>query len=803
MLSNYFKTAFRTLRRRPGYAAINVVGLAIGIACCLLMGLYVENEWSYDRFHEKSERIYRAYVEEDTGDRQFTNTATPIPLGPELETSFPEVEETVRLNTFGGRVQRGSRQFNERIHLADAPFFEVFDFPLVKGDPASALDRPGSVVLTRETAERYFGDADPVGKTLSIRLGGEVQDFTVTGVAEAPPSASSIQFDVVLPSSHLQDLFDEQTRSHWFQVFGETYALLEEDVSAEALEAKLPSMVKRVLGSEYEEGRLVVGLQPITGIHMNTDLPAGLEPTSDPSYSYILAAIALFVLLIACANFMTLSIGRSAERAKEVGMRKALGARREQLMGQFWGEALLLTSAAAFLGTVLARLALPFFNDLAGQELVLALDGATLGLLAGVVAFVGLVAGSYPALYLSGFDPAAVLKGTLQVKGDKSLFRRGLVVVQFALSIFLVAGTLVMARQLQFLQTKNLGFDKEQVVMMSTTGGFSEGFQTAELLKQELRGAPGVAGVTASAFAFGDPGWATIGYDAEDGAYREFEANFVQPGYIETMGMKMKAGRAFSAPSADTTRGIVVNEALAEEYGWENPLGKRLSDAFDHEIIGVVENFNYASLRSEVGPLVLTTNPNQTLRGGTNVEFASSPDPEIVVRVRGEGVQQALSRIEHTWKQVAPDQPFSFTFLDEAVGRQYRTEERLRRIVTAAAGLSIFIACLGLFGLAALAAVRRRKEIGVRKVLGAKTLGLVGLLAKDFAKLVGVAFLLAAPAVYFTAQRWLTGFAYHMDVGLGTLLAAGAGAMLVALLTVSYHALKAARLNPARALRDE
>ena len=803
MLRNYFKIALRNLMRHKGYAFINIAGLAVGLACCLLIGLFVRSELSYDRFHEKADRLYRAWVDEREEGERFFNTITPIPLGPTLERTFPDVQEAVRLYAYADLVRRGERQFTERIHLADSAFFDVFTFPLIRGDPQAALDQPNSVVLTEPIARKYFGDEDPVGQTLAVRVGGEVQDLTVTGVAEAPPEASSIQFDVLVPFA--KNGFRESSKQAWRQIYVETYVLLREGTSADALEAKLPSMVQQVFGDQYREGTYLVGLQNITNIHLNPDIPIGLEPISDPAYSYILSAIALLVLLIACINFVTLSVGRSADRALEVGVRKAVGAQRRQLVGQFWGEALLLTGLALMLGIVLTWVFLPLFNSLSGRTLYFTFGLPTVLMLLGALAVVGLAAGSYPAIVLSGFRPVEVLKGTLQVKGDKSFLRRGLVVVQFALAIFLVASMLVMAQQMRYLQTKNLGFDKEQVVTIPTTGGFSEGFRTYELLRGELQAVPGVAGVTASAFVFGGPGWAGIGYHAEDGTYREFNANFAGYDFVETLGIEMAAGRPFSRElSADTSRGLLVNEAFVAEYGWEDPIGRRLPGPFpDHEVIGVVEDFNYASLHTPVEPLVIAANPDLVLRGAANVDFSGDPTPDISVRLRPENLPATLEQVERAWKAVAPEQPFAYTFLDAAVDSQYRLEARLSRIVGVASALAILIACLGLFGLAALTAVRRTKEIGVRKVLGASVSSITLLLSKDFLGLVLVALALAVPVAYLVMRQWLEGFAYRVGLGPSIFVLAGVLVLLIALVTVSYQAVKAALADPVKSLRYE
>jgi putative ABC transport system permease protein len=803
MLRNYLTIALRTLRQHPGYAAINVTGLAVGMAACLLIGLFVRSEWTFDAFHTKSDRIARAWVHEQYEDRSFTNTFTPLPLGPRLAERFPEVEASVRLRARTDLVRQGDTQFRERIHLADSGFFDVFDFPLVQGNPATALDQPGSIVLTEAIAQKYFGDANPMGQQLEIRDGDALQSFTVTGVAKAPPVNSSIQFEMIAPFQ--EERFGERARTSWFNVYVETYVLLRDGASIEVLQDKLPAMVTDAIGAEeVANSNFTVGLQPITDIHLNTALPAGLEPTSDPTYSYILAGIALLVLLIACINFMTLSVGRSAERAQEVGVRKVMGASRRQLMRQFWGEAFVTTGLALVAGLTVARIALPAFNDLAGHTLAFDLGGWMLLVLGGLLLVVGVVAGGYPAAVLSSLQPTEVLKGMLRIS-DRSALRRALVAVQFALSIFLLASLFVMMQQLGYLQSKNLGFDKEQVVTVPTTGSFAEGLRTAELVRTELMGEPGIVEVGASAFTPDRP-WMTVEFADGQGGFYTYRANLVTHDYVEAMGIELVAGRDFArTTTADTSRGLLINAALADAMGWDasEAVGRSLPGMPDHEILGVTADFNFASLHQPVEPLVLAPTPDLVLRGAANVGIPGSTNPKIAIRIAPDRISEAMATIEQTWQAVAPAQPFRYTFLDDAVDSQYRQEQRFTQVVGAASGLAIIIAVFGLLGLAALVAQRRTKEIGIRKALGATVPGIVGLLSWEFVKVVAFAFVIAAPVAYLVMRQWLQDFAYHIELGPWGFLGAGALTLAVALLAVSYQALRAATVNPVRALRTE
>jgi putative ABC transport system permease protein len=806
MFRNYIKIALRILRKDKVHTAINISGLAIGLACCLLIMLFVRHEWSYDAFHDNADRIYRAWGKEDYGENEeFFYSITPIVLGPTLEEMFPEVEAMVRLTSLTDLVQRGEKAFTENVHLVDPDFFGVFSFALARGDAAQVLAQPNNVVLTPEVASRYFGEADPIGMELSIRIGGVFQEFVVTGIAEEPPTASSIHFDMVVPFSVSNQIYSETARQSWTNIYVETYVLLRDGTTGPALEAKLPTMLQQVLGERYGTYEHSIGLQPITDIHLNPDFPVGLEPTSDPAYSYILGAIAVFVLLIACINFTTLSIGRSMDRAREVGVRKVIGANRRQLMGQFWGEALLVTALALIVGIAVAAAALPLFNALSGRDLVLNFDVGTLLTVIALLAVIGLAAGSYPAVVLSGFLPVDVLKGKVRMRGDRNWVLRTLVVVQFMLSIVLIAATLITSGQLDHIQNVNLGFDRDRVVVIPTGVPVEEGLQLTERFRNELAGHDAIAGVTASAFPL-DSAWGNAGYTDDNGAYRTFYFNFVDHDFVETMGMVIVSGRDFSRDvPADGRRALLVNESLVASYGWTDPIGQRLPGRNfpDHEIVGVVGDFNYQSLRNAVEPAVLVLDPAVLQAGIENVNVESSTRREIAVRLGPGEIREALDLLNRTWTAVAPNQEYDFYFLDAAVESQYRQDEQLGQTVGIASLLAIVIACMGLFGLAALAVVRRTKEIGVRRVLGASVPGLVALLSKDFAKLVLAAFLVAVPVTYFAMDAWLQDFAYRIDITWRFFLPAGLAAMVVALLTVSYQAIKAALGDPIKRLRYE
>ena len=803
MLKNYLKVALRSLKKQKLYGFVNVFGLAVGIACCLLVGLYVRSELSFDRFHTNADQLYRAWVVEDYGpDQVFTNTVTPYILAPTLEASYPEVEAAVRIQSTSGTVRRESEALNEQIVFVDTLFLSVFDFPLAVGNASTALARRDGVVLTESVAARHFGDANPLGEALTLLVADTEIPVVVAAVAEDPPEASSIQFGVLVPFGQMEAMNRPNQLTSWTIVSPETYVLVQDGTSGEALEAKLPAMMQTALGPDFE-GTYTVHLQPMPDMHLDPSLPVGIAPVSDPRYVTILSVIALLVLLIACINFTTLAMGRSVERMREVGVRKALGAARSQLMGQFWGEALVMTLFALVVGLVLAAAALPLFNDLAGRHLSLRPDVPLMFFTLGLVVVVGLVAGGYPAVVLSRFRPTEVLRGRIRFTGRTGI-QQGLVALQFACSVALIGGTLVMTRQLAYLQTANLGYKADRVVVVPDALPLGTDPETVASLAAMLERESIVENVTASAFSFGDPSWGGVGYDDEQGRYRTFSINAVAPGFLRAFNVTLAQGEPFAELPSRAAQQAVVNEAFAEAFDLGDRIGQPLPAPFDaYELAGVISGLHYESLHAPIEPLMLVTAPQALFDAVNDVGYRTSPNLDVQIRLAAGPLPAAMEVLERAWTDAVPEQPFDFIFLDDALDAQYRAEERLRQIASVAAVLAMLIACLGLFGLAALLTARRTKEIGIRKVLGASVGSIVGLLSKDFVRLVLLGFGVATPLVYLLMRSWLEGFAYRIDLGLGVFLFTGALVLLVALLTVSTQAFRAAAADPIDALRYE
>jgi putative ABC transport system permease protein len=796
MLRNYLTIALRNLRRNLGYTVINLIGLAVGLAACLLIGLYVRHELSYDDFHEKADRIQQVIFRSSGGSIDRI-ASTPRPLASTMQGQFPQVERLVRLKELTGVVRRGESSWTEDVLYADSGFFQMFSFPLVRGEPGGVLSSPNNVVLTAEKARQLFGTTDVVGRPLRVRLEGAFYDVTVAGIAESPPSTSSIQSGIVAPFQKYEQVTWTSRNTNWGSLDPLLYVELRRADQAEALTAQFPGFIEENV-PQKEAKNVSLGLLPLPETHLTPGIYGQLEPTSRPLYAYILGGIAALILLIACVNFVTLSLGRAVGRAREVGVRKTVGAGRGQLMAQFWGEAVLLCGAALLLGGVVAGGALPVFNRLVGKELTagMLLQPDMLLVLGGLLTVVGLAAGAYPAVALSRFEPAPVLRGRLPGGGASRLVQ-GLVVGQFVLAIGLVVGMGVMWRQMELLRSKDLGFQEEHVVQVDARPANAEQVRALrERFRQTARSVPSIQHVTAL--------WGEVAVEgalpnrlATKSGGAEIEAHLLRGHYdlVDTFDLTLTQGRGFSPEYGRDAEGktVLVNEALVEAFGWEEPLGKTLSVQFGvrkAEVVGVVEDFHFQTLRRSIEPLV--------------IKMASrAPANRMYARIAPGQTTEALDRLRAVWTETVPALPFSTSFLDETIEQQYRADARWTRLVTWAAGLGVFIACMGLFGLATLAVRRRTKEVGVRKALGASAASIVRLLSVDFLKLVALAFVLAAPPAYWAARQWLQSFAYRVEVGAVVFVVAGGLTLAVALLAVGGQTLRAARIDPARTLRDE
>ena len=799
MLKNHLIVAGRQLRRYAGYTALNLLGLATGLAACLLIFLFVQHEASYDRFHDRAEDIYRVERLVQTAGNTGRYAFTSGPTGPAMEEAFPEVQAAARFFRQESLVRRGAQQFyGEQVVYTDPGFFEVFSFPLLRGDPATALTAPHQIVLTVSMAEKYFGSADPLGQT--VRLDNDA-DYEVTGLLADVPDNSHYTFDALASFSTLLPRYS--WLENWGSIGVQTYVRVQPGTPADALEAKFAPFAAQHI-DYYDAARLLAPdvppeqflLKPITDIHLRSEV-FEVVPQGDLDAVRLFMLIAVFILLLAVINYVNLTTAKAMNRFKEVGMRKVLGAERRQLVLQFLGESVLLVLLAFGGALVLAALALPWLNDFLGRSLSLATlaQPTTLGVTGSALLGIGLLAGGYPALYLSRLRPALVLKGARQ--STRSALRRTLVVAQFTVAIVLLIGTLTLHDQLQFLQTMNLGFDQEHVVELPIRDAAA--LDRAEVLRARLQAEPQVAQASLSSSSVGAASRSGgMGPAQQDAARVLTDFLFVDSTFVETLGLTLVAGRNLRVSGADDAAPeVLITEVAAQRYGWANPVdavGAWLSPSAQSsnrfQVVGIVEDLHINALRNQVRPAML-------------IPVRLPDDAVLSVRLQPGNVQEALATLESHWAALLPDWPFEYQFLDQSIAQRLRTDRQQGQLLGVLAGLAIFIACLGLFGLAAFMAARRTKEIGIRKVLGASLASIIGLLSREFVVLIGGAFVGAVPVAYFALQHWLEGFAYHTSLTASVFLLAGGLTLALALATVSYQAIRAARADPVQSLRYE
>jgi putative ABC transport system permease protein len=793
MIKNYLKITVRNIRKHKGYSFINISGLAIGMACCILIFIWVKDELSFDRFHENAESIFRVTEHQysSSGD-YFPVAVTPWPLAEALKDDFPEITESARLRIVsGGLISYGDKKFYENNFVAvDPSFLKMFSFPLAEGDISTALTEPHTILITKETAARYFGNEDPLEKVLTFH---NQYDFKVTGVLEDVPHNSHIKFDFLVPfASTLRDF-------GWTDSWGTnnytTYVQLGDNASVQRISEKISDYLKK---NNPQTGTKLI-LQPLTDIHLRSDYAIDLYGSTEEKslYVYAFSAIALFVLFIACINFMNLSTARSEKRSKEVGLRKVVGARRHNIIAQFYGESLFMTIIAFVAAVFLVYLLLPSFNNVSGKQLTF--DSMKepvflLGLL-GIMLLTGLASGSYPAFVQSSFKPVDSLKGLgprISPKSGKSTPRRTLVVIQFTLSIILVVGTLVVYKQIRFMLNKNLGYEKESIVYFVKRANLRTQY---DAFKSELLRDQNIIGVTSSSDV---PTYSVHSTGAFSWEGKNPDTHFlihqfsVDHDYIKTFNMHITAGRDFSGefPADASTQSFIVNETAVKAMGLENPVGSKFR-LYDNsgQIVGVVEDFNFKSLQKSIEPLVLRIEPDR--------------DTYVFVKFRSGRIQDAVASIRRVYDSFNPDFPLEYSFLDEAVNQLYDSEQKTKTIFNYFTLIAIFISCLGLYGLAAFMAQQKTKEIGIRKVLGASITNIVTGLSKEFMLLVCLANAIAWPAAYYVMHKWLRSFASRIGLSIWIFLLSGLAALFIALLTISYQSIKAASAHPADSLRYE
>lgn len=792
MIKNYLKIALRNFLRHKGYTFINVSGLAIGIACCIIIILFVQNELNYDKFHANGDRIYRV-LRQANDEGNFRNIGvTSGPYADALLTDYPaDIEAAIRVMPNDGLVSYGDKSFREeRFYFAAANFFQFFSYPLLEGKPGQVLQDPNSVVISREMARKYFGEEDPIDKVLAYEKQWE---FKVTGVFDKFPGNSHLSFDFVASLAPVEAM---SWFKRWWNNALFTYVQLKPGIAPQALEAKLPDFMDKYFGDHFRKTGKSIGLvlEPLEDIYFDHEITFDFIPHGDRQIVYAFSAIALLILLIAAINFMNLATARSVNRAMEVGMRKVMGAHRRHLIVQFIGEALALSLVAMFLALVLVEFLLPYCNQLFQLNLSLDYSDGRLALaFLGATLIVGILSGSYPAFFLSAFQPVKTLKGKTGAASRGTVLRKALVALQFGVSVFLVICTLVIFRQLDYVSSKKLGFNKEQVALVRINN--SEFRRNRENFKSELlRQAP----VKSVSLMSGEPGGFhdNFAFDVEgivDGS-RRLRTVYTDYDYCKTLGLEIVVGRDFSPEYGTDSTAMLLNETAVKSFGWTNDeaLGKHLFinllDSLQRTVIGVVKDYHFTSLKNEIEPLAISIYPDHRV---------------AAIRINPANIREGLAAVEEAWQKAAPGYPFEYGFLDESFGRLYKAEQKQREIFSVFAFIAIFVACLGLFGLATYAAEQRTKEIGIRKVLGASEAGIVALLSKDFLKLVMIGFILAVPPGYYMMKHWLQDFAYRITIDAWIFIMAGVIALLIALATVSYQAIKAALANPVESLRYE
>ena len=807
MLKNYVKVALRNLWKSKGYSAINIIGLAAGLGVCLLIVLYVIDELSYDRWNPKAERIYRIDADIYFNNTQFSAVATPRPLAYTLVREYPQVEQMVRTNYQPDVMVKKGAAFiqDHRLVFADSTFFQLFPVPMTGGDPMSALNEPNSIVIDESAAYRYFGSRDIIGKTL------ELENHTickVTGVMKDMPALSHFHFSFIRP---LRDFSNHGDENDWLSNNYTSYILLRPGVGRGFMQSRIDATVNTYLGRQLQTllhtstedlqrsgNHFKYEMMPLTDIHLHSNKSYEFEANGSITYVYTFSAVAILILLIACVNFMNLSTARSANRAKEVGIRKVAGSTKGHLIAQFLTESVVLCFISLVLALGVALLLLPMFNILSGKDLHAAglFSVQLLPVLVLLVLLVGVIAGSYPAFYLSSFRPIEVLKGKIASGFARSGLRSILVVLQFWISICLIIATLVMYRQLQYIRSRDLGFNREQVLVIHSA---YEAGDAIKSFREDLMKLSGVEDATLS----GD--LPTVGGYSQNGWFRDPSMDakrvtvmttlFVDEHYIPTLAMQMAKGRNFAPQQFPTdSSGIVLNEAAARMLGFASAEGQKLyrpgrnMEPVTMQVIGIVKDFNYSTMHQKVGPLVMQLGDN---RGS------------MAVRLRAGTAVGMEQQIERKWKTMASGLPFSYTFMDNDFNNLYHAEQQTGQVFITFAVFAIVIACLGLFGLVTYAAEQRRKEIGIRKVLGANVGGIVAMLNRDFTILVGIAALAAFPVAWWAMNWWLRGFAYRVGIPWWVFVVAGLAALAIAMVTVSVQTIRAAVVNPVRSLRSE
>jgi len=811
-----FKIAGRVLWRDRFNTILNTLGLSIGIICFILMGLYVVQEFSFDQSHSKKDRIYRAYLYENYGDdRVFFNSTTPIRFEPLFEENFPEFEQVVQRSNHTLAIRRGDQDWiNEDVAIISPEFFKVFDFQLIDGNVSNPLEGRYNLIISQDYASKYFGDVNPVGKTLDLQINEKPVSFTISAVLKDIPQSSSIQFDLAISNAMNETIFGERAMNGWFSIGPETYVLVRPNAALQDVKDKMQDVIMGQIGERVERDQYTIGFQPLTDIHLNPEIPPGIAPVSNPTYVYVLGVIGLLVLLVAGINYTTLSIGRSIKRAREVGMRKVLGAGRRMLMFQYLSESILIALTSMLIGTILAILLIPTFNRLTDVSLVYTFEWWHVLVFVTIGLIIGVLSGLYPAIILTNTRIMSIMQNYTAASG-KHWVRKVMVTFQFLITVLLISSTLIMKKQLGYLQSKDLGYEYQAVVSVplhgeSESGRFTERYQdarnNAELLRQKLKERPEISNITVSSHAFGSDGWMHLAFEDKQGSFRWFRLLGVDEHFLKSFDLEVVNGRDFeSGNTADERQSILLNETAVAYFGFDDPIGKKLpGDKFgEHRIIGVVKDFHYSSLHQEIEPLVITQNLIPMFQGISDADFTDDPIPKLLFKYTGQKLIDVQRMLLEDWSAIFPNRNLDFAFIDENIKHQYENEARLNKLISVASIISVLIASIGLLGLTVLVVNTREKEIGIRKIIGASPVQIFGLLAKTFSWQLVLGVVLSIPLTIWLMRYWLQDFAYRVSIGVDMFMLSAVISIAVALLVISFHAWKASKVNPVESLRVE
>lgn len=819
MIRNYFKIAFRNLLKYKLYSTINLIGLSLGLGISMLIFLFIQHENSFDDFHMKKDRIVRVLWESGEKDNVEISVSTPMAFPTAVKTKFDAIEKVTHYVSTGALAKvEGQQSVDQPLHVVSADFLDIFSYDVLHGEKNPFNDPAGvsNIAVTATTATKFFGTSNAVGKNLLIQLGSDYEVFTIKTVLADLPSNSSLNFEMLLPESSLKTIIGEDYQDRWHNTYGGSFLLMAEGTTIPTLEAGFTTLVNETVKRDAEEDTYNLLLQPLEEMHLDSEIQTDLVVSTNPRLLWILSGIAVLILLIACINFTTLSIGRSATRAKEVGVRKTMGAAYKQLFGQFMTESVLMTIAAALVGIILANLLLPVFNELFEKTLEIVFSPIQVGIIICLLVFITFIAGAYPALFLSQLKPIAVLKSNLNLNFGKQGLRKFLLGFQLFLSLFLLACTFIMYKQMKDINEYSLGFTKDNILMVevpaipdqSFVTTIQNSFQKAHRFQQVIQQNVQVESAAIANATYGNDTWWQGGFPDKTGKMQYFKFSFVGAEYADILNLEFVEGRNFSAEIPSDSSAVIINEAFARLMKMENPLQEQIYSANgegfkDNRIIGVMKDFHHASLYDKIEPVMIALDPMAIFSGINSLSISGGTNPTVYVKPATDDFQAVISTLKSEWNNLYPEEPFEFSFLDEVVQKQYVADQRLGKMVGLASIVAILIAAMGLFALASLAITGRMKEIGIRKVMGASAYNISLMFNKEFLKITLVGIVLAMPFSYWLMSKWLNQFEVKSAPGVGVFIATIALGVAFTVIIVSFQTIKAGLMNPVKSLKEE